>query len=206
MSSYQQEQIEALRLVRRHLAQSSDMQRRQLGEEIRDYLLFRRAVDAFLVDHFSAVCTQKCYQSRLSACCTRDGIITFFGDVVVNALVSGSDELDALQTVLEEQHSGFKCVYLSPKGCLWHLKPIVCEMFVCDPAQKEIFTQTPGAEQAWRALRRREKAYRWPDRPVLFDYLEQVFMDAGYTSTLMYLHNSPGLLRVKRRANENDSR
>lgn len=30
--------------------------------------------------------------------------------------------------------------------------------------------------------------------------LKRYFMDARYTSPLMYLHNSPGLLRVKQQA------
>jgi hypothetical protein len=34
---------------------------------------------------------------------------------------------------------------------------------------------------------------------VLFDDLEAFFIDCGCTSPLMYLHNSPGLLRVKQK-------
>jgi hypothetical protein len=49
-------------------------------------------------------------------------------------------------------------------------------------------------------LRRQEKKYKWPDRPVLFDHLEKVFLDMGYRSSLMHLNLSPGLLRVKRAA------
>ena len=50
------------------------------------------------------------------------------------------------------------------------------------------------------ALAQERKRFTWPDRPVLFDDLEQYFMDAGCTSPHMYLHNSPGLLRVKQMA------
>jgi len=42
--------------------------------------------------------------------------------------------------------------------------------------------------------------YAWPDQSVLFDELEQMFIDAGYHSPLMYLHNSPGLQQVKKTA------
>ncbi|MGD2030721.1 MAG: hypothetical protein PVG86_12380, partial [Desulfobacterales bacterium] len=52
----------------------------------------------------------------------------------------------------------------------------------------------------WNELKQRKKIYTWPDRPVLFDDLERYFMNAGYSSPLMYLHNSPGLLRIKKQA------
>jgi hypothetical protein len=53
-------------------------------------------------------------------------------------------------------------------------------------------------------LKQREKHFRWPDRPVLFDDLEKYFMAAGYSSPLMYLNNSPGLLRVKELARKSN--
>ena len=40
-------------------------------------------------------------------------------------------------------------------------------------------------------------AQTWPDRPVLFDELEKLFIKEGYDSPLMYCHKSPGLLRLK---------
>jgi len=49
--------------------------------------------------------------------------------VIVNALVSCEEEIRSLVRVLREANNGFKCIYLGPDGCLWHLKPIVCEMF-----------------------------------------------------------------------------
>jgi hypothetical protein len=60
------------------------------------------------------------------------------------------------------------------------------------------------AKEKWEALKQREKTFRWPDQAVLFDELEEVFIKAGYDSTLMYLHNSPGLLRVKKMSTKND--
>ncbi len=164
------------------------------------YYQFRRRVQRYLSDFFGDVCRQNCYQSNLSACCSREGIITFFADVVLNALVSTEDGLDRLKTVLAEERPGCKCVYLGPQGCLWNLKPIVCEMFLCDSAKMQVFEKRPEAVSQWEALRLEEKNYKWPDRPVLFDEVEKIFMKAGFRSPLMYLNNSPGLLSVKKRA------
>ena len=70
-------------------------------------------------------------------------------------------------------------------------------MFLCDRAEKEVLEQNKQARQEWDTLKKREKSFRWPDQAVLFDELEAVFINAGYDSTLMYLHKSPGLLRIK---------
>ena len=204
MSSYQKEQIESYSMVHRHIAALTTSERRALDSEISDYLSFRDEVDAFLIEHFSAACTQKCYQDKVSACCSREGIITFFGDIVVNVLVSPEDEIKALVDVLQQPNEGFKCIYLGNSGCLWQVKPIVCEMFLCKQAQSNVFDKNAGAGRIWEELKQRRKVYTWPDRPVLFDNLERYFMDAGYTSSLMYMHNSPGLLRVKSLAKVNN--
>ena len=198
MNSYQKEQSDALYMVRSHLSTFSSKERQKLESDVAGYLSFREKVGSFLSTHFSGVCTQKCYKSRLSACCTREGIITFFADVVINALISQDREIDLLLKVLKKPNNGFKCIYLGEKGCLWRLKPIVCEMFLCDPAKKKVFIENPLARDKWDELNKRKKMFTWPDRPVLFDVLEKYFMDAGYSSSLMYMHNSPGLLRVKR--------
>ena len=197
MNSYQQEQAESLAMVQRCLATLSASERQALEVKITDHLLFRDEVDTFLSKHFSNLCTKKCYENKLSACCSREGIITFFGDMVVNTLVSCNEEINALLEALQKPNTGFKCIYLGNNGCLWRVKPIVCEMFLCEQAKKEVFRKKAWAEDAWEELKQRKKLYTWPDRPVLFDDLELYFMDAGYSSPLMYLHNSPGLLRVK---------
>ncbi|MCD4764824.1 MAG: hypothetical protein K8R28_12490, partial [Desulfobacterales bacterium] len=72
------------------------------------------------------------------------------------------------------------------------------EMFLCEPAKKKVFIEKPWVRDKWDEFNKRKKMFTWPDRPVLFDVLEKYFMDAGYSSSLMYMHNSPGLLRVKR--------
>ena len=204
MNSYQKEQLEALALVQGYLANLALDARQALDLRIADYLFFRDAVDAFLDAHFSDVCTLKCFKSKVSACCSRDGIITFFGDVVVNALVTPEEEINALRSVLKKPNKGFKCVYLGMQGCMWRVKPIVCEMFLCKSAGQEVLASKPEAAKAWEALKERKKLFTWPDRPVLFDDLERVFLDAGYSSSLMYMHNSPGLLRIKKQAKESE--
>ena len=200
VSDYQKEQAESLAIVRKHLSSISRAQKEDLRALARDYLAFREQVGRFLVEHFGGVCRRKCYESDLSACCSREGIITFFADMVLNALVSTPERLDALEAVLGRNASGRKCVYLGPEGCLWDLKPIVCEMFLCDSAKKDVFEKKTEAGTQWEEFRKQEKLYKWPDRPVLFDRLEKIFMEAGYRSSLMYFHFSPGLVRVKKLA------
>jgi len=199
MNAYHQEQIEAMEIVQQHL-KSHPSARRDLLALAADYLSFRAKIDRFLTTHFHKVCTQTCYQNRLSACCSREGIITFFADIVVNALVSDSQEIEDLISILQEPNTGFKCIYLTEDGCRWKVKPIVCEMFLCDKAKETILTQNSQIHGQWKLLEEKRKQYTWPDQPVLFDELEKYFMEAGYRSTLMYLHNSPGLLRVKKQA------
>jgi hypothetical protein len=203
MNSYHKEQIDALIMVKRHLDNLPASEHQALRASVADYLMFRREVDEFLVNHFSEICTQTCYQSRMSACCSREGIITFFADIVVNVLVSAQADIDNLQAVLSKPNDGFKCVYLAEKGCLWRLKPIVCQMYLCDRSKDHVFGQESKLKSEWKLLEQKRKRFTWPDRPVLFDDLESYFMKAGYRSPLMYLHNSPGLLRVKQKAKEN---
>lgn len=197
MSEYNREQSEAIILVRHYFSRLSPSELARLKTRIRNYLRFRKEVDQFLQYHFSGVCTQKCYQDHYSACCGREGITAFFADVVINVLISSDQEIDQLLEVLSLPNLGMKCVYLGEKGCLWRIKPIVCEMFLCEHARKTVFDKDPLALKVWERLKRRQKRYTWPNRPVLFDSLETHFIRVGYSSSLMYFHNSPGLLRVK---------
>jgi len=200
ISPYQQEQLEAILLATTHLDTLSRNRIEALKTASQEYLKFREDADAFLDTHFASVCTQKCFQSSLSACCSKEGIITFFADIVINALFSAPDERSHLLSVLRKPNAGPKCVYLGPQGCLWRIKPIVCQMFLCDAAREQVFSDHPSAKSAWNDLKNREKQFTWPDKKVLFDDLETLFIDAGHVSSLMYLHNSPGLLLVKKRA------
>jgi len=197
MPEYQNEQREALAMVRQHLASLTEHELENLRERTADYLVFRQDVDAFLKKYFSDLCTQTCYHNQLSACCTKEGIITFFADGVVNALESSEEQLETLQERLAFPHQGNKCIYLGDRGCLWQMKPLVCEMFLCAKAEKEVLAENSRARKTWESLKQREKTFRWPDQAILFDDLEEIFIRAGYSSTLMYLHNSPGLIRIK---------
>ena len=200
MNDYQQEQLEALKIVRHGLLRLGDEKRIELIETIRNYMKFRHSVDRFLNRHFSEVCTHTCYLSRTSACCSKDGIITFFADTVVNALNATPAQLDRLETVLSRVNGGHRCVYLGSDGCVWTVRPVVCAMFLCDRSMAAVFSDAPEARTAWASLRQQEKSFKWPDRPVLFDHLETVYLDLGCRSTLMHLNLSPGLLSVKKNA------
>ena len=200
MTSYRQEQIDGYRLVLNHLDTLGAEGRQALQQAIAPYLDFRQRAADFLDAHFSWVCTRSCYANQRSACCSKDGIVTFFADLVINALVSDPVSMEKIMDRLGSPHHGFKCIYLGPLGCLWQIKPLVCEMFLCDSAQAEVFGPRPRLKTDWEALQREKKRFSWPDRPVLFDHLETIFINAGLNSSLMYLHNSPGLLRVKDQA------
>ena len=204
INDYNREQLEAFTMVERHLKTFSSSELAGLKARTRRYLRFRREIDEFSQRHFSQICTQKCYQDNYSACCNREGITTFFADVVINVLMSSHEEVCNLLEVLTLPGRDLKCVYLGQAGCLWRIKPIVCEMFLCEYAENTVFDKSPDALRQWERFRQRKKRYTWPSRPVLFDDLESYFIEAGYTSNLMYFHNSPGLLRVKRLAMNKD--
>lgn len=200
LSEYQQEQQEAFFMARRHLAATEAGLLQRIGGRLADYHDYRRRLDAFLEAHFGEICRSSCYESRLSACCSREGIVTFFADVVINVLASAPRVLDAIQDRLSKPNSGFKCVYLGAAGCLWRVRPLGCALFLCDAAENQVLAPDPDLNRRWQALRDEAKRFRWPDRPVLFDDIEEWFLAAGYRSTLMYINTSPGLLRIKRRA------
>ena len=197
MNAYQKEQLDALLMIRRHLYELRGTEIDALKAEIADYLEFRSRVAGFLETHFKEICTEKCYRNRLSACCSKDGIIAFWGDVAVNALISEKEDLDRLAEGIQTPANAVKCTFLAESGCLWQVKPIVCEMFLCDEAENRVFGNDPGVLQTWEDFKEEKKRFTWPDRPVLFEKLEQYFIDKGCDSSLMYIHKSPGLMRIK---------
>lgn len=197
MNSYQKEQLKALQMIRKCLDKLSDTEIESLKSQTAEYLGFRSRIAGFLENHFSDICTQKCYHSRLSACCSKDGIIAFFADVVINVLNASNDDLDRLEFAIQNPANGLKCIFLSDTGCLWQVKPIVCEMFLCDEAENRAFEGDPEALKQWEEYKEIKKSFTWPDKPVLFENLESFFMTKGCNSSLMYMHNSPGLLRIK---------
>jgi hypothetical protein len=198
-SEYNSQQVEAFLMVQHYLGGLSGSQIGRIKGWVRPYLRFRAEVAHFQEQYFSEICTEKCFTSQASACCSREGIATFFADVVINVLLSSNREIDDILQRLAEDRGGFKCVYLEAKGCIWRLKPIVCEMFLCKYAKASVLEGAPSLNTQWEKLRRRERRYTWPSRPVLFDKLEDLFIQAGYESALMYFHRSPGLIRSKRR-------
>jgi hypothetical protein len=198
MNQYQKEQLDALKQVRHHLKAMARDEEQRLKESLTDYLDFRHRVSAFLDTFFSSICTEKCYAGRLSACCSKDGILTFFGDVVVNALTSSPEGLDRLETAIIRPERDIKCIFLSDNGCLWQMKPIVCEMFLCDEAEQNVFGDNTEAHKKWAAYKEERKNFTWPDKRVLFEELERVFIEKDVTSPIMYIHFSPGLLRIKK--------
>lgn len=198
-STYNQQQISTIRMVHTFLAGLAPSRLGDLEESIAPYLRFRDAVDRFQKEYFSGICTRKCFTSGNSACCGREGILTFFADVAVSVLLSSREEVDALLEALEGDRGGPNCVYLREEGCLWRLKPVVCEMFLCDEARKHVLEGNAALANRWEGLRRQERLFTLPTQPVLFDELESLFIDAGLESPLMYCHLSPGLLRLKAR-------
>jgi len=184
-------------MVRRHLKELPDSEITHLKLKIADYLDFRSRVAVFLRVHLNEICTEKCYQSHLSACCSKDGIVAFFADVVINALSAGQDSLDHLEQAIQHPEKVFKCIFLSETGCLWQVKPIVCEMFLCDAAEDQAFVRDKGAMKQWEKFKSEEKTFTWPDKPVVFETLEAYFMARGCDSSLMYMHKSPGLMRIR---------
>ncbi len=200
MSTYRQEQLDSQDMVMRYLEQASEAKRLDLKRLCTDYRGFRETIRLFQDQHLRAICTQACFQDQKSACCNKDGIITFFADLVINALFAPPQGLADLVAALQTRREDLKCVYLGPDGCRWHIKPIVCEMFLCDRALEGMKAADPRAAATWDSLAAKAKGFRWPDRPVLFDEIESRFLAAGLCSPLMYLHNSPGLVRIKRKA------
>ncbi len=200
MTSYREEQRHSQELVIGYLRRAPAAELRQLREMCADYIVFRETLHDFQNRHLSAICNRACFQSDLSACCNKDGIITFFADLVINALFSPPQTLADLVHSLAQARTDMKCIYLGANGCRWHIKPIVCEMFLCDKALEGMAAADPEALPKWQRLETDAKRFRWPDRPVLFDLMEARFLAAGVCSPLMYLHNSPGLMRIKRKA------
>lgn len=204
MNSYQKEQHQALAMVRNHLKQMRTADLDRLKSSIDPYLDFRSGLELFMQTHLSGHCTISCFESRTSACCSRDGIITFWADVVINAVCSSPARLDAMVSSIQKPLRNEKCVYLGKEGCVWKISPLVCAMFICDEIQSGLIDPAPDLSAQWNRYKEQAKSFRWPDRPVLFDQLELIFMDLGCRSPLMYINTGPGLLRIKQNAGLSD--
>ena len=159
MNEYQKEQLETLLMIRKQFERFSASEMDYLQAEIAEYLSFRSRIAGFLRHHFKDICTEKCYQNQLSACCSKDGIITFFADAVINALVSNTHELDSLENAIRRPSYDHKCIFLTENGCLWRIKPIVCEMFLCDAAERTCFGVNHNALKQWNEFKEIKKHY-----------------------------------------------
>ena len=197
ISSYNRDQLEAILMIRQFMGGLSRKQVSQIKRKMDSYLGFRADVAEFQERYFSSLCTEKCFTSQTSACCGREGIATFFADMVINLFLSSEQEIDSLLQTLINDPGGLNCVYLTDTGCIWRMKPIVCEMFLCQHARETVLGVNENLQSQWEKLCQREKRYTWPNRPVLFDDLEELFIKQGFDSPLMYCHHSPGLLRLK---------
>ena len=200
MNDYQKEQWDALILAIEQLGRLSAAQRHGLIQEMQPYLAFRKKVDQFLADYFSDHCTRSCYSNRRSACCSKDGIIAFWADVVINACCSSNAALKKMSSALHSPVYDHKCTYLGIDGCCWQVRPLMCALFLCEPVQQEVFSGEETCKNQWDQLKSQAKAFRWPVGHVLFDRLETFFIDRGCRSSLMFINTSPGLLRIKRQA------
>ena len=200
MNEYQHQQLDALDQVRSVIDSVSALWNGNLCDEIQSYLKYRRRLDGFLSRNFSRLCTRTCFESRRSACCSKDGIVTFWADVVLNVYRSNQSERIDLSAAIKRPLYPGKCIYLGKNGCLWKIRPLGCALFLCDQAQADVFSEHPDLGKEWEGFRQRAKRFRWPDRVVLFDQLEQVFLSAGCRSELMYINTSPGLRRIKKNA------
>ena len=200
MNTYQKEQIDALQEVQNGLSLLGSKKRVGLIKLIQPYLKFRENLQCFIATHLGKYCTHVCFNSQSSACCSKDGIITFWADHVINACCCSEEALNGLASAIQNPLHGRKCVYLGSDGCLWKVTPLVCAMFVCDQALSDTILKDNELGVAWERYKTQAKVFRWPDKPVLFDQLEELFIDMGCQSPLMYINSSPGLRHIKKRA------
>jgi hypothetical protein len=197
---YNRDQWTTLDSVRQACEALGATQIEQLRDRLGHYLSFRSRLDGYFIGYFLKTCQRSCFETNLSACCGFESIITFFADHVINFLLSTSDEISALHRVLLRRNDTGKCVYLGERGCVWRVRPISCAMFLCDKAKNLVFAEQPDAETLWRTFQAQEKEYTFPTKPVLFDELENFFLEKGVKSPHLYFHQSPGLLRLKSKA------
>lgn len=197
---YNLEQYDAYTIVKAFFDKATDDEVSELNEMIVPYLDFRAVTSDFLTRSCAEVCGEICFKTGLSDCCMHEGIITFFADWIVNWLVSSKEEIDVLLNALFDPFRDDKCVYLGPLGCLWKIKPLNCETFVCKQARTEIFVKNPESEQVYEEMLKKKKTFSFPDRPVLFDAIEKFFIERGVDSETMYFHKGAGLLLIKQKS------
>jgi hypothetical protein len=200
MSEYNRDQWLGLTAILDALEQMPEGEREALHASLWHYLEFRRELATFHARYFHDYCRRACHETGLSVCCGFESIFTFFADHLISCLLANKADRDLLVRILKRPNITGKCVFLDVHGCRWRLPPVSCAMFYCDPAKEAIFADAPEAGALFEELRRREKQFTHPDRPVLFDDLERHFRRKGLQTPHMYYHFSPGLLRLKAKA------
>lgn len=200
MSEYNREQWQSFTAVKTALEMMRKDEIAALRSAVEPYLAFRRELHAFHERYFAPHCAALCFDNGRSACCGFESIFTFFADQVITYLISDAEARERIFQALLHPHRPDRCVYLGPQGCVWALPPISCAFFYCEALKEQVFAARPEAVPAWQQLRDAEKAFTYPDRPVLFDGVEALFQAHGVDSPHMYFHKSPGLLRIKKEA------
>jgi len=201
LSPYTSQHLATLDGLKKQLEELGDAGRTELREMMGPYIAYREVAGRFFRDHLVGDCGRICFERDRSGCCGREGIIVFFADFVVELLAAGEERAEDFGRTLRADRGGTNCVYLSSKGCLWKIKPIACEMFLCDEVREKVLAADVDLDREWKDFREKEKEFTRPDKPVLFDDLERFFIEKGVESPLMYFHHSPGLLRMKRKHN-----
>jgi hypothetical protein len=201
LSPYTSQHLETLAVLTRQLKELEAAESEKLRGMLGPYLAYREETAHFFRDHLIGGCRRRCLAKNSSGGCGRAGVNVLFSDIVVVHHTAAAEKVDDLGRALEGDRGGKNCAYLGREGCHWAMKPIACEMFLCDELKEEIFAADDGLRREWEQLRAREKEFTKPDRPVLFDDLERFFIEKGVENPLMYFHHSPGLLRLKRKHN-----
>lgn len=197
VGEYNRDQLITVHAVLEVLSNLTAEEVRALRAMVHPYLAFRREVDAYYRSYFKPTCETRCFDTRLSACCGFESIITFFADHVISLLESTREQADLLLSVLNRPNVTERCIYLGAYGCLWKVPPISCAMFLCAPSKEVVFDTHPEVESLWGDHQIGEKRFTCPSQPVLFDELEEFFMERGCDTPHLFFHRSPGLLRAK---------
>lgn len=125
----------------------------------------------------------------------------FWADVAINTVCSRAEQLDDLEKAIRQPSFPHKCIFLGEQGCRFQVRPLVCAMFLCEPVLNDGFADTTDERyRQWQSLESEAKQFRWPDRPVLFDWFEIRFIALGCRSSLMHINTTPGLMRIKKQA------
>lgn len=195
-SEYNRDQARSLEAIDAALARMGEEKVRVLLGMIEPYLAFRDDLERFHTRHVTGFCTGTCFETRESACCGFESIFTYFADLVIAWLRASGEERGRIRALLAAFNRTLHCVYLTEKGCLFRTSPVSCAMFLCDRAKAALSIEAQGE---YAGLREREKEFTRPDKPILFDEIERIFIEAGVDSPHMYCHRLPGLLKLKAR-------